>query len=137
MLGVGFIFPQMIPNYSFKHLHQSEVQTMNIKFKHIIISCCALSACMHVYQSKHMYVKSHTHLPSCLTVLSACFTPLLLLLLLLLFLLCSPLPHPLKGPVVPPGCSKEQQQRRPLSSSSSSARGRSLPVLQRAQRRDL
>lgn len=38
--------------------------------------CCLPCACVH-------YVKSHTHLPSCLTVLSACFTPSPLLFLFL------------------------------------------------------
>ena len=47
----------------------------------------------------------------------------------------APSPYSLKGPVVPPGRSKKQQQRRPLSSSS--ARGRSVPVLQRIGWRDL
>lgn len=43
---------------------------------HCFVLCCLPCACVH-------YVKSHTHLPSCLTVLSACFTPSPLLFLFL------------------------------------------------------
>uniref|UniRef100_A0A4W6G705 non-specific serine/threonine protein kinase n=1 Tax=Lates calcarifer TaxID=8187 RepID=A0A4W6G705_LATCA len=52
----------------------------------------------------HMYVKNHTHLPSCLTVLSACFTPPLL------FLFAAPSPPP---PPPPPVVSRSQSFSEP------------------------
>lgn len=67
----SFIFPNMV-NYSFKCLHPSKAQTMALSEAHRVVLC--LFVCMCIYLSKHMYVKSHKHFPSCLTVLSACFT---------------------------------------------------------------
>uniref|UniRef100_A0A3P8RKM1 non-specific serine/threonine protein kinase n=1 Tax=Astatotilapia calliptera TaxID=8154 RepID=A0A3P8RKM1_ASTCA len=60
-----------------RHLEMLQEQLLREQaMLHCFVLCCLLCACVH-------YVKSHTHLPSCLTVLSACFTPSPLLFLFL------------------------------------------------------